>query len=139
MDIIAIFSMLLFNPALIQYNMDIIPPFNAQQLEAACKVLADTDHGLNDLEISDIFQNCNIEDVTPEKPRWKRLFNALANMQNIHQVSNHLIMFINRALNPVSYAKNKKKFVWRRNELNVVLSISGLKIREDGKVIRTPV
>ncbi len=118
--------------------MDIIPPFSAQQLEATCKVLADTEHGLSCLEIIDIFQICRLEDVTPEKPRWKRLFNALANAQNTHRVGNHLIMFINRALNPVSYAQNKKKFAWRRGELNVVLSSSGFSIREDGKVIRTP-
>ena len=47
-----------------------------------------------------------------------------------------MIMFINRALDPVSYAMNKEKFSWRRNELNVVLSFAGLAVREDGKVIR---
>jgi ribosomal protein S19 len=30
--------------------------------------------------------------------KWKRLFNALAGAQNQHQVGNHLIMFINRAM-----------------------------------------
>ena len=54
-----------------------------------------------------------------------------------HKVGNHLIMFINRALDPVSYARDKDKFEWRRNELNVVLLFSGFSIREDGKVIHT--
>ena len=66
-----------------------------------------------------------------------RLFNALVEAQNKHQVGNHLIMFINRALDPVSYARDKDKFEWRRNELNVVLSFSGFSVREDGKVIHT--
>ncbi len=118
--------------------MDIIPPFSAQQLEAASKVLADTEHGLSGLEIADIIQICHLEDVTPDRTSWKRLFNALANAQNTHRVGNHLIMFITRALNPVSYAEDKDKFDWRRSELNVVLSSSGLSIREDGKVIRAP-
>ena len=48
-------------------------------------------------------------------------------------------MFINRALNPVSYARDREKFAWRRSELNVVLSFSGFSVREDGKVTRTPV
>lgn len=48
-------------------------------------------------------------------------------------------MFINRAINPVSYARDKEKFAWRRSELNVVLSFSGYSIREDGKVTRTPI
>ncbi len=118
--------------------MDIILPFSTHHLEAACKVLTDTEHGLNSQEIGNIFQLCRLEDVTPERDSWKRLFNALANAQNHHRVGNHLIMFINRALNPVSYARNKKKFAWRRTELNNILSSSGLSIREDGKVIRAP-
>lgn len=68
--------------------------------------------------------------------KWKRLFNALAEAQNKHQVGNHLVMFINRALDPVSYARDKEKFEWRRSKLNVVLSFSGLYVREDGKVAR---
>ena len=119
--------------------MDRIPLFNAQHLEAACKVLADTDRGLSGSEIGDILQDCRLEDVSPEMTKWKRLFNALIKAQNTHQFGNHLIMFISRALNPVSYARNKEKFTWRRSELNVVLSFSGFSVREDGKVIRTPV
>ena len=69
--------------------------------------------------------------------KWKRLFNALVEAQNKYQVGNHLIMFINRALDPVKYARDKDKFEWRRSELNVVLSFSGFRIREDGKVIHT--
>lgn len=113
-----------------------IIPFNAQQLEAACKVLAETERGLTGSEIGYLLQDCQIEDVSPEMNKWKRLFNALVKVQNIHQVGNHLIMFINRALNPVSYARDQVKFDWRKDELNVVLSFSGFYIREDGKVIR---
>jgi hypothetical protein len=65
---------------------------------------------------------------------WKRLFNALVEAQSKYQVGNHLIMFINRALDPVKYARDKEKFEWRRNELNVVLSFTGFCVREDGKV-----
>ncbi|MFJ4374823.1 TIGR02391 family protein [Pseudomonas japonica] len=50
------------------------------------------------------------------------------------QVGNHLIMFINRAMNPVSYARDRDTFIWRKDELNVVLAFSGYYIREDGKV-----
>lgn len=46
-------------------------------------------------------------------------------------------MFINRALDPVNCARNREKFEWIRNELNVVLAFSGYGVREDGKVIRT--
>ena len=117
--------------------MERIQPFNAQKLEAACRVLADTERGLTGSEIGYLLQDCKLTDVSPSMTKWKRLFNALVEAQNKYQVGNHLIMFINRALDPVNYARDKDKFEWRRNELNVVLSFSGFSVREDGKVIHT--
>ena len=32
--------------------------------------------------------------------KWKRLFNALAAAQNQHRLGNHLILLINRAMDP---------------------------------------
>jgi uncharacterized protein (TIGR02391 family) len=119
--------------------MDKIPSFDAQKLEAACKILADTERGLTGSEIGYILTDCQLNDVSPSMTKWKRLFNALIEAQNKHKVGNHLIMFVTRALDPVKYARNKEAFEWRRSELNVVLSFSGLSVREDGKVIRTPV
>lgn len=119
--------------------MEKIPPFNAQKLQAACEILANTERGLKGSEIGYVLADCRVEDVTPQMTKWKRLFNALAEAQNKHQVGNHLIMFINRALDPVKYARDKESFEWLRNELNVVLSFAGFSVREDGKVIHTPV
>lgn len=117
--------------------MERIPPFDAQHLEAACRVLADTEQGLTGSEIGYLLQDCKMEDVSPTMTKWKRLFNAMAEAQNKHQVGNHLIMFVNRAMNPVSYARSKEAFDWRRNELDVVLAFSGFLVREDGKVVRS--
>jgi uncharacterized protein (TIGR02391 family) len=117
--------------------MERIQPFNAQKLEAACRVLADTSRGLTGSEIGYLLRDCKLTDVSPVMTKWKRLFNALVEAQNKYQVGNHLIMFINRALDPVKYARDKDTFEWRRNELNVVLSFSGFCVREDGKVIHT--
>ena len=117
--------------------MERIAPFDAQHLEAACRVLADTTRGLTGPQIGHILQDMGIVDVSPEMAKWKRLFNALAEAQNKHQVGNHLIMFTNRAMNPVSYARDKESFEWRRDEVNVVLAFSGFVVREDGKVARS--
>ncbi len=51
------------------------------------------------------------------------------------RIGNHLIMFINRAMNPVNYARDPATFAWRRDELNVVLAFSGFYVRDDGKVV----
>ncbi len=118
-------------------TMEIIPLFNAQQLEAACRVLGHTEYGLTGSEIEYLLADCGVLDVAPGATKWKRLFNALAEAQNKHHVGNHLIMFITRALNPVKYARDRDKFEWRRNEINVVLSFSGYSVREDGKITRS--
>jgi uncharacterized protein (TIGR02391 family) len=114
--------------------MERITPFDSQHLEAACRVLADTTRGLTGPQIEHILQDMQVADVSPEMTKWKRSFNALAGAQNKHQVGNHLIMFINRAMNPVSYARDKAAVEWRRDEVNVVLAFSGFCVREDGKV-----
>ena len=117
--------------------MDRVAPFDSQHLEAACRVLGDTNQGLTGQQIGHLLLEIRVEDVSPDMTKWKRLFNALVGAQNRHQVGNHLIMFINRALNPVSYARDKAAFEWRRDELNVVLAFSGFYVREDGKVARS--
>jgi uncharacterized protein (TIGR02391 family) len=111
-----------------------IASFSSQHLEAACRVLADTAQGLTGTQIGRLLQEIKVADPSPGMTKWKRLFNALAEAQNRHQVGNHLIMFINRAMNPVSYASDSGTFAWRRDELNVVLAFSGFYVRDDGKV-----
>ncbi|KAA0892588.1 hypothetical protein FQ179_09730 [Pusillimonas sp. ANT_WB101] len=44
--------------------------------------------------------------------------------KRVAPLGNHLIMFINRAMNPVSCARDPGTFTWRRVELNVVLAFS---------------
>jgi uncharacterized protein (TIGR02391 family) len=117
--------------------MEHIPAFNSQNLEAACRVLADTSRGLTGPQIEHLLQEIRVADVSPEMTKWKRLYNALGGAQNKHQMGNHLIMFINRAMNPVSYARDRAAFEWRRDELNVVLAFSGFYVRDDGKVTRS--
>ena len=111
-----------------------ITPFSSQHLEAACRVLADTERGLTGTQIERLLQEIAVADTSPGMTKWKRLFNALAEAQNKHQLGNHLIMLINRAMDPVNYARDPNAFNWRRDELNVVLAFSGFRVREDGKV-----
>lgn len=111
-----------------------IDPFSSQHLEAACRILAETERGLRGTQIERLLQEIEIADVSPGMTKWKRLFNALVGAQNEHRIGNHLIMFINRAMNPVNYARDPGTFAWRRDELNVVLAFSGFHVREDGKV-----
>lgn len=59
-----------------------VTPFNAQHLEAACRVLADTERGLTGTQIERLLQEIKIADTSPGMTKWKRLFDALAKAQN---------------------------------------------------------
>ena len=113
--------------------------FDAPLLEAACKVLGETVNGLKGDEIGYILADMGIPDPDIGFTKWKRLFNALVYAQNKHQVGNHLIMFITRAMAPARYLSSPELFHWRRDGLNVALSLAGFAVREDGKVIRTTI
>lgn len=55
-----------------------IDPFSSQHLEAACRVLADTERGLSGTQIERLLQEIEVADKSPDMTKWKRLFNALA-------------------------------------------------------------
>lgn len=112
-----------------------LPRFDSAQIEAACKVLGDTINGLRGDEIGQILREIKVPDPSPSLTKWKRLFNALAEAQNKHQVGNHLILFINKAMSPAKYTANPELFTWRKDGLNVALAFAGYAVREDGKVV----
>jgi uncharacterized protein (TIGR02391 family) len=111
-----------------------IPLFDAQHLTSIAQILGHTDKGLKGSELEYVLASCRIPDVNPEMTKWKRLFNAFVGIQNSKQVGNHVLMFINRAMNPVQYTRDPTLFRWRRDQLNVVLAFSGMSVGEDGKV-----
>jgi len=118
------------------HSKNLLPPFDGQQLEAIAKVLADTDTGLTGSEIDHLLKECRIPDVSPGWTKWKRLHNAFVEFQNKHQVGNHVVVFIRKAMSPVSYADRPEVFQERRDRLNTVLALCGMTIEDDGRVRR---
>ena len=114
--------------------MERVPPFDSQQVESIARVIADTEDGLTGTEIGHLLQECKIPDPTPTMTKWKRLYNAFAEAQNRHQLGNHVIMFVNRAMKPVKYTANPQGFARRKDQLNTVLAFSGHYIGDDGQV-----
>jgi uncharacterized protein (TIGR02391 family) len=111
-----------------------LPCFDSAQLEATCKVLGDTSNGLKGDEIGHILAQLGLLDPDPGFTKWKRLFNALVNAQNMHKVGNHLVLFINHAMAPARYTTTPELFAWRRNGLNVALAFAGYAVNERGQV-----
>lgn len=116
--------------------MERVPPFNPQQLTAIAKILGDTGSGLSGSQIEYLLQDSRIPDVSHDMTKWKRLFNAFVEHQNEKQYGNHIVMFINRAMNPVQYTDTPTVFDSRREQLNAALAFCGMTIGDDGKVRR---
>lgn len=116
--------------------MSVIEPFSSQQIEAVSRVLADTNDGLSGAEIAFVLGDAGIPDVDATNTKWKRLYNAIASIQNDKGVGNHLLMVVTRAMNPVRYTSRPDDFQRRRQSLNAVLVLAGYELRDDGKLIR---
>lgn len=114
--------------------MERIPPFDPQYLTSLAKILADTESGLTGTQLAALLRDSQIPDITPEMTKWKRLFNAFVELQNKRQFGNHVVVFIKRAMNPVQYTADPHTFARRRDQLNAVLSFSGISLGEDGHV-----
>jgi uncharacterized protein (TIGR02391 family) len=114
-----------------------VQSFNTQQLEAIANILGDTHSGLTGSEIGRLLQISKIPDIDPTNTKRIRLCNAFAEFQNKHQVGNHVIIFINQAMNPVSYTEKAELFESRRLKLNHVLAMCGFELPKNGQVKAT--
>lgn len=117
--------------------MNRLPCFEVSIVDSVCRVLGDTDDGLSGQEIGRILADMEAEDPTPGMTKWKRIFNALALQQNLHQVGNHLVMFVNRAMAPARFVRKPEQFQRWQDGLNVAMSLAGYGVNDQGKVVLT--
>jgi len=110
-----------------------LKPFPSGDLEALCKVLADTDTGLTGSEIGNTLAQIDIVDTDPTITKWKRLYNALAEDQNKRQYGNNVLLFTAIALQPTRYINNREHYESILRSINIVLAFHGLEFRDDGK------
>lgn len=101
-------------------------------LERVSKILGHTADGLSSSEIGYFLKQCNIEDITPDITKWKRLYSAFANYQNLNHCSNSILKFIQTVINPTRFT-DKVDFESKRNALNEPLSYVGYELGENGR------
>ncbi|RLC09440.1 MAG: TIGR02391 family protein [Deltaproteobacteria bacterium] len=114
--------------------MTTIPFINSNQLEAICKVLADTEKGLTGSEIGHLLEQLGINDPDPSMTKWKRLYNALAAKQNGDRHGASVCQFIQAAMEPVRFSGQIEKYEERRDALNQVIAFLGYSLGDDGKL-----
>jgi uncharacterized protein (TIGR02391 family) len=109
-------------------------PFTPAAVEQICRVLGEVVTG------SEI-PNLIVPLKAPEAPgaeintKWKRLFNAVAVAQNRQQDGRPLVRLVSVVMNPVRFS-SQMKYDECRTRVNEKLLFAGLKVREDGKVVR---
>lgn len=85
-------------------------------------------------EITRVLARTGIDDAYGDKcTKWRRLEHAFTVRQNNDGAGNAILRFISEVLSPVNYVKNQQEFEDIRNELNPILSFSGIYYRQDGK------
>ncbi len=110
-----------------------MPVFTDGQLEALCKVLADTYFGLKGSEIGDLLSRIGVDDTASSMTKWKRLLVALANRQSKDQSGDRVFAFIAAALEPARFQDRGDEYRSMISDVNVSLSYVGFEFREDGK------
>lgn len=108
-------------------------PFGSADIEALCKVLAETDTGLTGSEIGEILAQIGVIDTDPTMTKWIRLYNALSENQNKRQDGNRVLSFIAKALHPIRYINKSEQYELMLRGVNTVLAFHGLNFRDDGK------
>ena len=79
-------------------------------MDAICKNLADTNTGLPGSEIGDYLQTIGVKDIDSENTKWKRLYNDLANRQNLDKKGNIVLAFTSKSLQPTRFIHKPELF-----------------------------
>lgn len=123
----------LFYPVIINMAKEPHPPIDGAVLEGISRVIGDTAKGLTGPEIAKFLTEENIPDVDPLNTKWKRIFNAFVDFQNKRRLSNNILAFISKSMNPARFVGRLEQFEDLRSELNKRLSFIGLEFSETGK------
>lgn len=110
--------------------MSAIPQFSEGQIEALAQLLGECGNG-ND--ISRFFRSKGLVDDSGESTKWKRLYWVFLKCQKQHQCANLIIDFIQSFLTPARFVGRNEEFETNRQQLNIILSFSGLEYGQDGR------
>ena len=110
------------------------PELIMAQVERICKTLGNTDSGLTGFEIGRMLATLKIADVNPINTKWKRLYNALANRANSTGSINAVYGLILYCFNPARGINDGARYRWMLDEVNQVLMLSGIEVRDDGNL-----
>lgn len=109
------------------------PKLTNNQIEQIAHILGHTDSGFTGSEIGNILTQCNLDDPGPGQTKWIRLYNAFAKTVNESGSTNIVFRCIQCCMEPVQGIKNQKRYEWMLLELNKVLMLVGVEIKDNGQ------
>lgn len=107
-----------------------IHKFTEEQIESLAKVVGEFGSGT---DITRILEEKEIEDVSGEATKWKRLYGVFLHLQKSDNCANRILNFISSFLAPVRFVNRKQKFEEHRGNLNSVLCFAGIELGPDRK------
>ena len=113
-----------------------LPRLTPNQIERIARIMGDTDgdeRGLKGFEIGHNLAQCHMDDPDQGVTKWKRLYNAFCKAVNSSGSTNAIYQFIQYCMDPAQGLQNPKRYNWMRLELNMVLMLIGIEIRDDGQ------
>lgn len=112
-------------------------PFSASTVERVCRALGEAVTGG---QIQNLIAPLKVPEPTGEErnTKWKRLFNAVAAAQNRQHDGRPLVRLVSEVMRPVRF-DSPAEFEAHRTAVNERLLLSGLQVRDDGKVAQVQV
>lgn len=110
-----------------------LPQLKPNQIEQIAHIMGDTENGFTGTEIGHLLAQCRIDDPNPRLTKWKRLYNAFCVAVNGSSSTNVIFQFIQHCMEPVKGLNNFERYKIMRFELNKVLILVGIEIKDDGQ------
>ena len=110
-----------------------LPTLTPNQIEQIAHIMGNTVNGFTGSELGHHLAQCRMADPDPTLTKWKRLYNAFGVVVNASSSTNAVYQFIQYCMEPAQGLQNPDRYNWMRLEINKVLMLVGIEIKDDGK------
>ena len=111
----------------------VLPRLTPNQIEHIAHIMGDTNNGFTGFEIGHFLAQCHMDDPNPGLTKRVRLYNAFCSAVNGSNSTNAIYRFIQFCMEPAQGLRNPERYSWMRLELNKVLMLVGIEIKDDGQ------
>lgn len=110
-----------------------MPKLTPNQIEQIAHIMGDTGNGFTGSELGHLLAQCRMDDPDPGLTKWMRLYNAFCIAVNGSGSTNVVFQFIQHCMEPSQGLNDPERYNQMRLELNKVLMLVGIEIRDDGQ------